>query len=198
MRRSAPNWSALRGTYAGDPLLATLLLAIGGDCHHRVHRGRDRGRRRRKAGRGLGARQHLLQVGTALGIATLMTLAATRTEALVEGGTEAVSAFDKGFAYSFLAGAVITAVGALVVLLLMRRWTSVPRATAGRSRPWVAWPWLWNGPSPSRSRSHASRGTGAGRSASRSWWATQRRSSRAPGRSRLTRCAGYSCILHLH
>ena len=49
MRRSAPAWSAPRGTYTGDLLFATLLLAIGGGLPS-PRTLRQFGRRRRVVG----------------------------------------------------------------------------------------------------------------------------------------------------
>lgn len=61
-----------------------------------------------------------LQVGVALGIAILLTVAAARTEVLTEGGAGTVAALTAGFKYSFAAGASVVISGALVVFLVLK------------------------------------------------------------------------------
>jgi EmrB/QacA subfamily drug resistance transporter len=119
------------GTYAGDLLLATLLLAVGGGVAITAFTaGAVEGVGNEEQGVASGLVNTSFQVGVALGIAVLLTVAAARTEAVGGGGPEALAALAAGFRYSFFASAVITAVGALVVFLVMRR-PDVPGA-AGR------------------------------------------------------------------
>ena len=60
------------------------------------------------------------QVGTALGLAALITVAATRTEALTGGGEAGAAALVEGFRVAFYAATGIAVAGALVPLFLMR------------------------------------------------------------------------------
>ena len=66
------------------------------------------------------------QIGTALGLAALITVAAARTEALTGGGVGATVALVEGFRLAFYAAAGLAVAGALVPLFLMR---SKERAT---------------------------------------------------------------------
>jgi MFS family permease len=70
------------------------------------------------------------QIGGALGIAVLSTIATTRAEDAVASGTAVPSALVDGFQVAFLVGAVIAAVGvvASIVLVRGRDLESVPEA----------------------------------------------------------------------
>ena len=60
------------------------------------------------------------QIGMALGLATLFTVAAARTGALADGGVASAAALVGGFRTSFYAAAGLAVAGALVPLFLMR------------------------------------------------------------------------------
>ena len=60
------------------------------------------------------------QIGGALGLAVLSTIATTRTHNLLAGGTPLRSALTHGFQSAFLAGAVIAALGFVATLVLIR------------------------------------------------------------------------------
>jgi EmrB/QacA subfamily drug resistance transporter len=60
------------------------------------------------------------QIGTALGLAALITVAAARTEALAGEGPASAAAIVEGFRIAFYAAAGLALAGALVPLLLMR------------------------------------------------------------------------------
>lgn len=60
------------------------------------------------------------QIGTALGLAALITLATARTEALAGGGLATAAALVEGFRTAFYAATGLALAGALVPLLLMR------------------------------------------------------------------------------
>ena len=60
------------------------------------------------------------QVGTALGLAALATIAAARTGALTGGGEASAAALVEGFRTAFCVGAGVAVVGALAPLFLMR------------------------------------------------------------------------------
>jgi hypothetical protein len=61
------------------------------------------------------------QVGTALGIAALVTVAAGRTAALAGGATPTAAELVAGFRSAFLAGAGAALLGALGTLVLIRK-----------------------------------------------------------------------------
>lgn len=109
-------------TFAGDLLPATLLLAVGeGVAFAAFFVGAVEGVGDEEQGVASGLVNTSLQVGAALGIAILLTVAASYTKALTESGTGTVAALAAGFRYSFAAGAAITVVGALIIFLVMRR-----------------------------------------------------------------------------
>lgn len=60
------------------------------------------------------------QVGTALGLAVLVTVASARTDALIGGADPTSTALIEGFRWSFFGGAGVAILGALVALLLVR------------------------------------------------------------------------------
>jgi EmrB/QacA subfamily drug resistance transporter len=61
------------------------------------------------------------QVGGALGLAVLSTLAASRTSDLLAGGADRPHALVEGFQLAFLVAAALLAVGAILTALLLRR-----------------------------------------------------------------------------
>ena len=58
------------------------------------------------------------QIGTALGLAILVTVAATRTSVLVQGGVSSAAALVEGFQWAFLSGALIASTGIFIVFLV--------------------------------------------------------------------------------
>jgi MFS family permease len=62
-----------------------------------------------------------LQVGGAIGLAVLATLAATRTDDLVAGGESNASALTGGYHLAFLIGAGLVAVAMVVALTVLGR-----------------------------------------------------------------------------
>jgi len=61
------------------------------------------------------------QIGGSLGLAILSTLAANKTASVLTGGGDRAQALVDGFNVAFLAGAVLVAAGALVLLLVVRK-----------------------------------------------------------------------------
>ena len=60
------------------------------------------------------------QIGTALGVAALVTLAVARTGALLDGGAAAAEAAVEGYRWAFYASAGLAVLGALVAIVLFR------------------------------------------------------------------------------
>lgn len=60
------------------------------------------------------------QMGGALGLAVLASVAASRTEGLLEAGSEPVAALNAGFHAAFLLGAILVALGAVLAATLLR------------------------------------------------------------------------------
>ena len=61
------------------------------------------------------------QVGTALGLVTFLTLAATRTAAFSDGAESAAEALVAGYRLAFLVAAGVASLGMAAALYLFRR-----------------------------------------------------------------------------
>jgi sugar phosphate permease len=60
------------------------------------------------------------QVGGALGLAVLATLATTRSDSLLEGGESTASALTEGYQLAFLIGAGLVAAGIALAVTVLR------------------------------------------------------------------------------
>jgi sugar phosphate permease len=74
-----------------------------------------------KRGLALGFVNTSAQVGTALGLAALLTLAATRTAALCDGAESAAEALVAGYRLAFLVAAGIASLGVVAALYFFRQ-----------------------------------------------------------------------------
>jgi MFS family permease len=110
------------GSYLGDLLPGFLLVAVGlGFSFVPISIAALAGIQPAEAGLASGLINTSQQIGGALGIAALSTIATTRTtDALATGSTHA-SALVTGFHGAFLAGVIIAALGIVAVLTLIRR-----------------------------------------------------------------------------
>jgi hypothetical protein len=61
-----------------------------------------------------------VQVGGAIGLAVLATLATERTEGLIAGGDSAASALNSGYHVAYLIGAALVVAAIVVALVLLR------------------------------------------------------------------------------
>jgi sugar phosphate permease len=61
------------------------------------------------------------QIGGALGIAALSTIATSRTSDAIAGGSSQASALVSGFHGAFVAGAIVAAIGIVATFVLIRR-----------------------------------------------------------------------------
>jgi len=78
------------------------------------------GIREREQGLASGLINTSQQIGGALGLAVLSTLATSRTDHVLASGTSSVPALTEGFQTAFLGGAVIAALGFVATLILIR------------------------------------------------------------------------------
>jgi EmrB/QacA subfamily drug resistance transporter len=110
------------GSYLGDLLPGFLLVAVGlGFSFVPISIAALAGIQPAEAGLASGLINTSQQIGGALGIAALSTIATTRTtDALATGSTQA-SALVTGFHGAFLAGVIIAAIGVVATLTLIRR-----------------------------------------------------------------------------
>jgi EmrB/QacA subfamily drug resistance transporter len=110
------------GSYLGDLLPGFLLIALGlGFSFVPISIAALAGVQPAEAGLASGLINTSQQIGGALGIAALSTIATSRTDdALASGSSQAVALVD-GFQGAFLAGVILAALGVLATLTLIRR-----------------------------------------------------------------------------
>ena len=110
------------GSYLGDLLPGFLLVGFGiGFSFVPISIAALAGVQPREAGLASGLINTSQQIGGALGIAALSTIATSRTDDAVAGGTALPSALVDGFTAAFVAGAIIAAVGIVAAFTLIRR-----------------------------------------------------------------------------
>jgi EmrB/QacA subfamily drug resistance transporter len=110
------------GSYIGDLLPGFLLIAAGlGFSFVPISIAALAGVQPSEAGLASGLFNTSQQIGGALGIAALSTIATTTTNDEVASGTALPSALTDGFEAAFIWGGAAAAVGILVVLVLVRR-----------------------------------------------------------------------------
>ena len=115
------------GSFAVDVLPGMVLLGFGASfAFLTVILASVQGVPEDQAGLASGLVNTSQQMGGALGLAVLASLAASRTEGLVEAGSEPVAALNAGFHAAFLLGAILVAVGVGVAATLLR----LPKAGA--------------------------------------------------------------------
>jgi EmrB/QacA subfamily drug resistance transporter len=109
------------GSYFGDLLPGFLLIAVGlGFSFVPISIAALAGVRPSEAGLASGLFNTSQQIGGALGIAALSTIATTKTEDGVAAGTPLPQALTDGFESAFIWGAIVAALGIVVALVLVR------------------------------------------------------------------------------
>ena len=110
------------GTYLGDLLPGFLLVGLGiGFSFVPISIAALAGIEPAEAGLASGLINTSQQIGGALGIAALSTIATSRTEDAVATGSALPVALVDGFSSAFLVGAVFAALGLVAALVLIRR-----------------------------------------------------------------------------
>jgi len=113
---------SVHGTYLGDLLPGFLLVGVGlGFSFVPISIAALAGVRPAEAGLASGLFNTTQQIGGALGIAVLSTIATSRTSHALADGTAPLSALVHGFTVAFVVGAGIAAVGVVAALTLIRR-----------------------------------------------------------------------------
>jgi EmrB/QacA subfamily drug resistance transporter len=121
------------GSYLGDLLPGFLLISVGlGFSFVPISIAALAGVRDTEAGLASGLINTSQQVGGAVGIAVLSTIATTRTSDEVASGTAVPFALTDGFQAAFITGAAIALVGILVALFVVRREDLTPQEGADR------------------------------------------------------------------
>jgi MFS family permease len=112
----------VRGSYVADLLPGFVLVGIGiGFAFVPISIAALAGIEAREAGLASGLINTSQQIGGALGIAALSTIATSRTTHALHVGTPLHDALVHGFTGAFVAGVGIAAVGVLAALVLIRR-----------------------------------------------------------------------------
>jgi MFS family permease len=110
------------GSYVADLLPGFLLIGIGlGLSFVPISIAALAGIEPTEAGMASGLINTSQQIGGALGIAALATIAASRTTHALAGGSTHADALVAGFHAAFLAGVAVTVVGIVAAVLLIRR-----------------------------------------------------------------------------
>ncbi len=110
------------GSYVGDLLPGFLLVGVGlGFSFVPVSIAALAGVRGGEAGLASGLINTSQQIGGALGLAILTTVATTRTNGLLDEGTPARSALTEGFGLAFWVGAGFAVIALVATLLVLRR-----------------------------------------------------------------------------
>jgi MFS family permease len=110
------------GSYLGDLLPGFLLIAVGlGFSFVPISIAALAGIQPAEAGLASGLINTSQQIGGALGIAALATIATSRTDDALAGGATQASALVSGFHGAFFAGVIIAGVGIAAALTLIRR-----------------------------------------------------------------------------
>jgi hypothetical protein len=110
------------GSYVSDLLPGFLLIGVGiGFSFVPITIAALAGVEPAEAGLASGLINTSQQIGGALGIAALSTIATSRTDDAVSAGTALPSALVDGFTGAFVAGAIIAGAGIVAALTLIRR-----------------------------------------------------------------------------
>jgi EmrB/QacA subfamily drug resistance transporter len=110
------------GSYARDLLPGFLIIAAGlGFSFVPISIAALAGVQSSEAGLASGLFNTSQQIGGALGIAALSTIATTKTSDGVAAGTPVPKALTDGFEAAFIWGAIVAAIGIVVALVLVRR-----------------------------------------------------------------------------
>jgi EmrB/QacA subfamily drug resistance transporter len=113
---------SVHGSYVGDLLPGFLLIAVGlGFSFVPISIAALAGIEAHEAGLASGLINTTQQIGGALGIAALSTIATSRTTDAIDGGATQSSALVTGFHGAFWAGVIIAVVGVVATLTLIRR-----------------------------------------------------------------------------
>lgn len=122
------------GTYVGDLLPGFLLVGVGlGFSFVPVSIAALAGVKPHEAGLASGLINTSQQIGGALGVAILTTVAVTRTENLTEKGTDPAQAATSGFGLAFWVGLLFAVISLIATLVMLRDKDLKQAATTGHA-----------------------------------------------------------------
>jgi len=131
--------SPVHGHFATDVLPPMVLLGLGAGLAFPTLMGvAMSGTTPEDSGLASGLTNTTAQVGGAIGLAVLSTLAAERTDGLRSGGHDAVAALNSGYHLAYLIAAALTVAGAVVTAVVLRTKASESEAAPAQGAPELA------------------------------------------------------------
>jgi MFS family permease len=126
------------GNFVVDVLPAMVILGVGvGMAMNPVLLAAMSDVAPQEAGLASGVVNTAFMMGGALGLAVLVSLSASRTDSLSDGGSSAVAALNGGYHAAFVVGAAFAAAAALVAAVVLRSSETSPAAEAAGEAPAV-------------------------------------------------------------
>src|SRR5215469_6888010 len=126
----------VNSTYAGGILPGLIVFGVSsGICYPGLINGALHQVTGQDSGLASGVQTAMQQIGSALGLATLVTLALRYAGGQIRHGVPPLVAQTHGYALSFRIGAVVLAVAGVLVLALLERVTAKPRVAVAEITP---------------------------------------------------------------
>jgi len=123
-------------TYAGGILPGLIVFGVSsGICYPGLINGALHQVTGQDSGLASGVQTAMQQIGSALGLATLVTLALRYAGGQIRQGVSPLVAQTHGYALSFRVGAAVLAVAGVLVLVLLERVTAKPRVAVAEITP---------------------------------------------------------------
>ena len=133
--RARPTESA-SSSYAGGILPGLIVFGLfSGICYPALINGALHQTTGQDSGLGSGVQNSMQQIGAALGLATLVTLALRYAGSRISHGVLPAVAQTQGYALAFRVGAAVLAVAGVLVLVLLEHVTARPRIAAAEATP---------------------------------------------------------------
>jgi EmrB/QacA subfamily drug resistance transporter len=122
------SYIQVSSSYPGGILPGLIVFGVfSGICYPALINGALHQVTGQDSGLGSGVQTAMQQIGSALGLATLVTLALRYAASQIGHGVPPALALTRGYALSFRVGAAVLAVAGLLALVLLERVTATPR-----------------------------------------------------------------------
>jgi len=126
----------VNSTYAGGILPGLIVFGVSsGICYPGLINGALHQVTGQDSGLASGVQTAMQQIGSALGLATLVTLALRYADSQIRHGVPPLAAQTHGYALSFRVGAVVLAAAGVLVLALLEHVTAKPRVAVAEITP---------------------------------------------------------------